>query len=125
MIGKIIEAKRVAMEEFVKFDSCEKVKKALSSNIRTTILDDLKIGDEVYYKRQNSEEWHGPAKVILIEGKVITVKHGSVSVKVNTVSLVKIPHICSPDCDKKENNRMDKSIPGKSTDTDKETVTKI
>ena len=123
MIGKITEAKRVAMEEFVKFDSCEKLKKALSSNIRTTILDDLKIGDEVYYKRQNSEEWHGPAKVILIEGKVITVKHGSVSVKVNTVSLVKIPHICGPDCDKRENkDRMDKTIPGRSTDTDKETV---
>ena len=126
MIGKITEAKRVAMEEFVKFDSCEKLKKALSSKIRTTILDDLKIGDEVYYKRLNSEEWHGPAKVILIEGKVITVKHGSVSVKVNTVSLVKIPHICGPDCDKEENkDKLDKTIPGKSTNMVKETETKL
>ena len=57
------------------------------------------MSDEVYYKRDKSEEWYGPAKVILIEGKVITVKHGGVTVKVNTVSLVKIPHICTPECE--------------------------
>ena len=99
MIAKMTEAKRVAMEAFVKFDSCEKLKRALSSNVRRTIIDDLNIGDEVYYKRDKSEEWYGPAKVILIEGKVITVKHGGVTVKVNTVSLVKIPHICTPECE--------------------------
>ena len=117
MIGKITEAKRVAMEEFIKFDSCEKLKRALSRNVRTTILEDLKIGDEVYYKRNNSEEWHGPAKVILIEGKVITVKHGAVTVKVNTVSLVKIPHICGLDCEQKENEEIqEKTKPDKSID---------
>ena len=126
MIGKITEAKRVAMEEFIKFDSCEKIKKALSNNVRTTILEDLNIGDEVYYKRLNSEEWHGPAKVILIEGKVITVKHGAVTVKVNTVSLVKIPHICGTDCEKKENeetqNKANQANPGRSNDVENETL---
>ena len=34
IIAKITEAKRVAMEEFVKFDSCERLKRALSSNVR-------------------------------------------------------------------------------------------
>ena len=100
----MIEAKRVAMEEFIKFDSCDRIKRALSSKVRRTIIDDLQIGDEVYYKRNNSDEWHGPAKVILIEGQVITVKHGGVTVKVNTVSLVKVPHICTKECEVKEND---------------------
>ena len=99
MIEKLHEAKRVAMEEFVKFDSCDRLKRALAKNVRRTLVEDLQVGDEVYYKRNNSEEWHGPAKVVLIESKVITVKHGGVLVKVNTVSLVKVPHICNSECD--------------------------
>jgi len=35
----------------------------------------------------------------LIEGQVITVKHGNVTVKVSTVSLVKVPHICTIECE--------------------------
>ena len=115
MIAKLIEAKRVAMEEFVKFDSCDRIKRALSSNIRRTIIDDLQIGDEVYYKRNNSDTWHGPAKVILIERQVITVKHGGVTVKANTVSLVKVPHICTKECEIKEN---DSGLTGKSTNSE-------
>ena len=69
------------------------------------------MSDEVYYKRDKSEEWYGPAKVILIEGKVITVKHGGVTVKVNTVSLVKIPHICTPECELKDSgNKKNESL---------------
>merc|ERR1711874_724180 len=45
------------------------------------------------------DEWHGPAKVMGIEGQVITVKHGNVTVKVSTVSLVKVPHICTIECE--------------------------
>merc|ERR1711913_251668 len=73
--------------------------RALSSNVRRTLIEDLHGGDEVYYKRKNSDGWHGPAKVILIEGQVITAKHGNVTVKVSTVSLVKVPHICTIECE--------------------------
>jgi len=62
------------------------------------------VGDEVYYQRKNSKEWHGPVKVMLIEGQVITVKHGNVTVKVSTVSLVKVPHICTNECGTQDNN---------------------
>merc|ERR1711913_237685 len=73
-------------------------------------IEDLQVGDEVYYKRKNSDGWHGPAKVILIEGQVITVKHGNVTVKVSTVSLVKVPHICTIECEmQNSNNRRENS----------------
>ena len=41
---------------------------------------------------------------MLIEGQVITVKHGNVTVKVNTISLVKVPHICTNECGTQDNN---------------------
>ena len=61
------------------------------------------MGDEVYYQRKNSKEWHGPGKVMFIEGQVITVKHGNVTVK-STVSLVRVPHICTNECETQDNN---------------------
>ena len=39
---------------------CEKVKRALSRNVRDANMDKINIGDEVYYKRNDSDEWHGP-----------------------------------------------------------------
>ena len=52
IMAKLMDVKRVAMEGFIKYDSCEKIYRALNSNIRRTIVGDLKVGDEVYYKRK-------------------------------------------------------------------------
>ena len=41
---------------------------------------------------------------MLIEGQVITMKHGNVTVKVSTVSLVKVPHICTNESETQDNN---------------------
>ena len=38
----------------------------------------------MFYKRENSEQWHGPGTVTGQDGKQILVKHGSNYVKVNT-----------------------------------------
>ena len=42
------------MEGLIKYDSCEKIYRVLNSNFRRKIVEDLKVGDEVYYKRKNS-----------------------------------------------------------------------
>ena len=44
-------------------------------------------------KEKQSSEWYGPGKIMLIEGQVITVKHGNAIVKVSTVNLIKVPNI--------------------------------
>ena len=69
LVRRNLEAKKKASEEFIKIVDCEKVKRALSSNVRDTKMDKINIGDEVYYKRNDSEEWHGPGKVMLLEKK--------------------------------------------------------
>ena len=46
-------------------------------------------GDRVYYKRDQHEDWLGPAKVIFQDGKVVYVRHGFDWVKVSPNKLVK------------------------------------
>ena len=54
-------AMHAAREEFVKMESNAKLQKAFSSNMRQTDAADIDIGDEVFYKRNESNEWKGPA----------------------------------------------------------------
>ena len=41
------------------------------------------------YKRDNEEEWRGPAKVVFQDGKVIFIRHGGYAVRVSANRLVK------------------------------------
>ena len=91
LVRRNLEAKKKASEEFIKIVDCEKVKRALSRNVRDTNMDKINIGDEVYYKRNDSEEWHGPGKVMLLEKNIATVRHGGCTLRVHGVSLVKAP----------------------------------
>ena len=67
------------------------LKKALNSQTRQLDGDDINIGDEVYYKRQNCKIWRGPGTVEAYKGKIVLVKHGGEYVKVHTVSIRKAP----------------------------------
>ena len=75
-------------KEFIKSESCEKIKKALKHRIRTsdTIY---QYGDIVYYKRENEDRWKGPATVMFQDAKVIYVRHGGFGVKVSANRIVK------------------------------------
>ena len=53
IMAKLMNEKRVAMEGLIKYDSCEKIYGELNSNVRRTIVEELQVGDEVYYKRKN------------------------------------------------------------------------
>merc|ERR1712121_374536 len=87
IVRRNLEAKKKANEEFIRFSDAERLKKAVLSNVRETTIDNIAIGDEVYYKRNASDGWHGPAKVILIEKKIATVRHGNATLRVHAVSL--------------------------------------
>ena len=49
--------------------------------IRTSGDDKYTTGDLVFYKRENSEQWHGAGTVIGQDGKQILVKHDSAYVR--------------------------------------------
>ena len=77
-----LNAMRAAREEFIKFESNEKVKRALRHNVRAADASEIENGAEVFYKRTNSHEWHGPGVVIDKDGKQFMVRHGGVYVRV-------------------------------------------
>merc|ERR1712121_516757 len=68
----------------------------MGSNVRETTIDNIAIGD-VYYKRNAYDGWHGPAKVILIDKKIATVRHGGATLRVHAVSLRRAPEANNED----------------------------
>ena len=76
-IIKNLEALHKAREAFIASENSEKLRRALSHNIRTS--GDIKylIEDSVYFKKLKSNQWHGPAKVLEQDGQQVPVKNGS------------------------------------------------
>ena len=113
IVRRNLNALHLARQEFVKFESDEKIKRALRHNVRKSNIDDLSNGDEVYYKRNDANEWRGPGKVIDIDGKIVIVKHGGHYVKVHIVSLVKKPT-------KDPSDEIDEDVPLENTKVSKD-----
>ena len=84
-------ALRAAREEFIKLDADERLRRALRHNVRENTLSEIKNGDHVYYKRNDSHEWHGPGVVIGRDGKIVLVRHGGVYVRAHACRLTQIP----------------------------------
>ena len=82
-----LRAMRVAREEFMKRDSDDGLRRALKHNVRENKLAEVNIGDQVYYKRNDSDEWKGPGSVIGREGSQVLVRHGGLVVRVHAVHL--------------------------------------
>ena len=86
-----LNAMHAARQEFVRIESDKKLQKAIASNVRETKSIDIQCGEEVYYKRNECNEWKGPAKVIGRDGKTILVKHGGMIVRVHTCRIARNP----------------------------------
>ena len=83
-----LTALHATRKEFIKTESCEKIKRALKHRIRTSDTV-YQYGDTVYYKRENEDRWKGPATVMFQDGKVIFVRHGGFGVKVSANRIIK------------------------------------
>ena len=60
VVADNLNAMHAARQSFIQNESSEKVKCALTHQIRTSGDDTYTPGDLVFYKRGNSEQWHGP-----------------------------------------------------------------
>ena len=70
-----LDAMRSARKAFIESESDEKIRRALRSKVRAS-EQTFKFGDAVYYKRDKSDKWLGPGRVVCQDGKVIFVRHG-------------------------------------------------
>ena len=91
IVRENLNAMHSAREDFVRKESDERVKRALRHNIRESFIEDIDTGSEVFYKRADSNKWHGPGVVIGRDGKQVLVKHGGVYVRVHSCRLSKAP----------------------------------
>ena len=83
-----LTALHATRKEYVKTESCEKLKRALKHRIRTSDTV-YQYGDIVYYKREHEDRWKGPASVMFQDGKVIYIRHGGYGVKVSANRIIK------------------------------------
>ena len=84
VVADHLNAIHAARQAFIQNESSEKVKCALTHQIRTSGDDTYTTGDLVFYKRGNSEQWHGPGTIVGQDGKQIFVKYGSTYVRLHT-----------------------------------------
>ena len=83
VVADHLNAMHSARKAFIEAESSEKIKRALRRKVRPATSLIFETGDKVLYKRNNSEPWKGPGKVIGKEKHQVFVKHGGVYVRVN------------------------------------------
>ena len=93
--AKIIEDNMKAMKNarlaFIKSESSERIKRAISDNIQASGNVKYVNGDRVFYKRKDETDWHGPGTVIGQDGQFVLVRNQSSWVRVHPTRLRLIP----------------------------------
>ena len=87
LVAEHLNALHSARKSFIESEASAKLRQALLRKTRTATVLGYENGDRVFYKRQNSDRWRGPATVIGVEGKQIFVKHGGVYLRLILVIL--------------------------------------
>ena len=87
IFAKHLNILNAARKEFISSDANLKIKRALSRKL-VRFKKNYETGNLVYYKRQASDRWLGPAKVIFQDNKILFLRHGMefYRVSVNRVS---------------------------------------
>ena len=87
IVAENLNAMHSARKAFIASEASEKLRRALRHNVRTSGNVKYVTGDSVFYKRNDSNKWKGPGKVIGQDGQQVLVKHGSVYVRVHPCRL--------------------------------------
>ena len=120
-LSDTVNALHSARERFLQQEASEKLNRALRRKTRTYSDNIFCLGDMVYYYRDSSSYWHGPAKIIGKDGKQFLLKQGGVYVRVHPCKLQSIsgnsllkntdPHnVHSPEESSKDNEPNKKII---------------
>ena len=88
LLAMHLNALQSARRAFIESQADEKIRRALRHRVRAN-LEHYMTGDKVYFKREDSNRWHGPGIVIGQERQVVFVRHGGVYVRVPTCRLKK------------------------------------
>ena len=84
LVLKNLSAMASARKADIESESSERVKRALKHNLRTTNNHKYVSGDIVFYKRNDTKKWKGPAKVLGTDSQQVLLKHGGSYVRVHS-----------------------------------------
>ena len=87
MFAKHLNGLHAGRRAFIQAESSERIRRALRHQIRST-GGCFQPGQKVYYKRDGSQKWKGPGKVIGQDGKVVFVRHGNIYVRVPSYRII-------------------------------------
>ena len=108
IVQENIKALHIARKAYIEAECSEKIKRALTHNIRTSCEDQYENGDKVFFKRDNSKRWYGPAIVIGQDGKQVIVKNGSQVIRVHKTRLNHIGKEYVEQCQKNDTTTQKK-----------------
>ena len=83
-----LNALHAARQEFIRSETDERIRRALKHKVRTS-EEFYSKGDQVFYKKEDSERWFGPATVVCQDGKVIFARHGGSLVRLSPTRVSK------------------------------------
>ena len=86
IFARHLKALSSARKAYTEAETSEKIKRALRGRIRS-YEKKYEVGQTVFYKRDSSEKWLGPAKILIQDGSVSFVRHGSQLIRVNASRL--------------------------------------
>ena len=83
VLAEHLQALHAAREAFVQADNSQRIKRALTKNVRSYTDAVFLPGDKVIYHRPDSSEWRGTATVLCKNGQTVLLKHGGHYVRVH------------------------------------------
>jgi len=90
LIQKKLSAIHTARQNFIKAESSERIKRALRHQVRTYSEEVYEPGDKVYFKRNDSKGWKGPARVLGLERNFALIRQGSRFYRCHPCQLMKV-----------------------------------
>lgn len=101
-----LSALHSARKEFIKAECSEKIKRALSHNVRTASNAQFQNGEKVYYKRNMNKEWFGPGVVIGQNYKEVIIKHRGYLVRVHCSRVIPVGGVYFDEPDETNNDEQ-------------------
>jgi len=92
VVGKHIAVLHSTRKAFMESESSERIRRALRKQVRPA-GDRYVMGEKVYYKRPDGQEWKGPGTVIGQDGVVVFVRHGGSYVRVHQCRLQSLKNV--------------------------------
>ena len=105
-----LSAMHSARRAYMKAESSEKIKRAIRHPVRSC-EEIFNNGDKVYYKREDSRRWRGPAKVLGHLGTVVYVIHGSRFIRCASCRVIKVTNDCNSSGEAEARNNKEDEQP--------------